>query len=155
MRMITLTSRFIIIMGVCAAVAVSASLQAIAANDVGTVKCHLNFDLDSWSVFYKSGKGDGRIHCNNGQSVAVKIRAHGGGVTFGKTKILDGKGSFSKVKDIGELYGSYAVSEAHAGAKGSAGAQAMTNGDVSLAISGTGEGYNLGFAFGSFKITPR
>ena len=32
-------------------------------------------------------------------------------------------------------------------------AQAMTKGDISLAIAGTGKGYDLGFAFGRFKIT--
>lgn len=117
-------------------------------------RCRLQFDLDSWSVFYKRSKGSGVITCDNGQSANVTISAHGGGVTFGKSEIKGGHGSFTKVYDISELFGSYAASEAHAGAKKSSGAQAMTKGKISLSVAGTGKGYDLGFAFGSFKITP-
>ncbi len=119
-----------------------------------TVNCRMTFDLKSWSVFYKSGKGAGVITCSNGQRSLVKIRTHGGGVTFGKNRIEGGKGSFSKVYKISDLYGKYAASEAHAGASSSAAAQAMTKGDISLTLSGTGHGVDIGFAFGSFKITP-
>ncbi len=118
------------------------------------VKCRMKFDLSSWSVFYKSGKGQGRITCSNGQSSNVKIRTHGGGVTFGKMKIEDGNATFTKVYDISDLYGSYARSEAHAGAAKHAEAVAMTKGNISMSLSGTGHGFNLGIAFGSFKIKP-
>lgn len=127
--------------------------EAVAKNKP-SVKCRITFNLRSWSVFYKRSKGEGVITCNNGQRADVKISAHGGGVTFGKSEIWGGHGTFSKVNDISELYGGYASSEAHAGASKSAGAEAMTKGDISLAISGTGEGVNIGFAFGSFKIKP-
>jgi hypothetical protein len=119
-----------------------------------TVKCHMKFDLKAWSVFYKSGKGRGAIRCSNGQRAEVKIKTTGGGITFGKSRIEDGKGTFSKVYDISELFGGYAASEAHAGASNSASAQAMTKGDISLSISGTGHGVDLGVAFGKFKISP-
>lgn len=118
-------------------------------------KCHLTFSLKSWSAFYKSGSGNGTVSCDNGQSSAVKIKTHGGGVTFGKSEIKNGHGTFSEVDDIKEIFGSYAASEAHAGAVKSAGAQAMTKGHVSLALSGKGKGFDLGFAFGRFKITPK
>lgn len=114
----------------------------------------MSFNLSSWSVFYKTGKGMGKITCDNGQTASVGIKTHGGGVSFGTSKILDGRGVFSKVNSMEELYGSYATSEAHAGVSGSAEAKAMTKGDISLALSGTGKGFNLGFAFGKFKITP-
>ncbi|MDP2600506.1 MAG: hypothetical protein Q8P84_07240 [Deltaproteobacteria bacterium] len=117
--------------------------------------CRMQFSLNSWSAFYKSGKGHGNITCDNGQKAAVKIRTHGGGVTFGKSKIVNGIGNFSKVNSINDLFGGYAESEAHAGASGSADAHAMWKGDVSLAISGTGTGWNLGVNFGKFKITRR
>jgi len=125
------------------------------AKDKGEVKCHMTFDLKGWSAFYKTMRGTGQITCDNGQSAAVKIKTYEGGVTFGKSRIIDGKGSFSKVANIQELYGSYASSGAHAGAVGSAAAQAMTKGDVSLALSGTGKGFDLGIAFGKFKIIPQ
>jgi hypothetical protein len=121
--------------------------------DNGKTECRMSFNLKSWSVFYKSGKGQGTITCDNGQSARVKIRTHGGGISFGKNEI-EGDGSFSKVKDIKELFGGYAESEAHAGASGSANAKALWNGDILLTLSGTGKGWDLGFSFGKFKITP-
>ncbi len=118
------------------------------------VKCHLTYTLKSWSAFYKSGKGEGTVTCDNGETANVQIRAHGGGVTFGKTNITDGKGTFSKVGSLSELYGSYASSEAHGGVVKSGDVRAMTKGTVSLAIHGTGSGVDMGIAFGAFKITP-
>jgi hypothetical protein len=117
-------------------------------------RCRITFDMKGWSVFYKRAKGTGVIRCDNGQNAHVSLSAHGGGVTFGKHEITDGHGTFTKVEDINKLFGSYATSEAHAGAHKSADAQAMTKGKVSLAFSGTGDGYDLGFAFGKLKITP-
>lgn len=125
------------------------------SNEKPEVKCEMEFSLSGWSAFYKQTKGSGTITCNNGQTAEVLIKTHGGGITFGKSEILNGHGSFSAVNDVNELFGSYATSEAHAGAVKSAAAQAMTKGPVSLALSGKGKGFDLGFAFGSFKITPQ
>lgn len=116
-------------------------------------KCKINFTMKSWSAFYQTGKGSGTIECDNGQTAKVKLKSHGGGVTFGKREVLNGHGTFSAVANIDELFGSYANTTAHAGAVKSASAQAMTKGEVSLALTGTGKGFDLGFAFGSFKIT--
>ena len=131
-----------------------AAVTSDSSNPTNEIKCNLSFNLKSWSVFYKSGKGDGTITCDNGEASDVKIRAKGGGLTFGKTHILDGKGTFSKVHNLSEVYGSYASSEAHGGVVKSGDVRAMTKGDVSLAIHGTGKGVDLGIAFGAFKITP-
>ena len=119
-------------------------------------KCRMDFTLSSWSVFYKSSKGEGTITCENGQTATVKITAKGGGISFGKSKIADGAGVFSEVGDISVLFGSYGEAEAHAGvgADKSTGAHAMTKGKVSLALTGKGEGWNVGFAFGKFTIKP-
>ena len=54
---------------------------------------------------------------------------------------------------IAEIFGSYAAAEAHAGAVQSAGAQVMTKGEVSLAWSGKGRGFDLGIAFGKLTIS--
>ena len=120
----------------------------------GETKCKMHFTLEGWSVFFKSASGHGNITCDNGQSSNVKIKITGGGITFGKTKITDGSGTFSAVKDIKELYGAYATSEAHGGVVKSGTAQALTKGPVSLALSGTGKGFDLGIDFGKFSITP-
>ena len=81
----------------------------------------------------------------------MTIKTTGGGLTFGKNRI-EGKGVFSEASGIDELFGSYATAEAHAGVVKSGSAQAMTKGEVSLAISGTGGGVDIGVAFGKFTI---
>ncbi len=116
------------------------------------VDCTMTFNLKGWSAFYKTAKGDGTISCDNGQKAKVTIKATGGGLTFGKSEIIGGTGKFSGASGIDELFGSYAQSEAHAGAGKSADAQAMTKGEVSLALHGKGRGVDIGFAFGKFTI---
>ncbi len=123
-------------------------------NGVPKTKCELTFEMNTWSVFYKSGQGQGHINCEDGQNTDVKIKAVGGGLSFGKTKLTNGKGTFSKVHEVNELYGAYAASEAHGGVVKSGTAQAMTKGDVSLALTATGRGFDFGIAFGKFKIDP-
>lgn len=118
----------------------------------GEVDCGMRFDLSGWSAFYKTARGTGRITCNNGQSMRVELVSKGGGVTVGKSTIENGVGEFSGVHDIKELLGSYVTAEAHAGAVKSAKGQVMTKGEVSLALSGTGRGWDLGVAFGKFTI---
>ena len=120
-----------------------------------TITCKMTFNLAGWSAFYKTASGDGNVHCSNGQHMAVRINAKGGGLSFGKSTLNNGHGEFSGVHDIKDILGSYATAEAHAGAVKSSGAQAMTKGEVSLAISGTGEGWDLGIAFGKFTIEAR
>jgi hypothetical protein len=113
----------------------------------------MTFEMSGWSAFYKTASGTGHIKCSNGQSASVKLKATGGGLTFGKSSIENGKGEFSGVKSIGETFGSYAEAEAHAGAVKSSKASVMTKGEVSLAISGTGRGWDLGIAFGKLTIS--
>jgi len=88
----------------------------------------------------------------NGQSAETTIKAKGGGITFGKSDVINGTGKFSGARSIGELFGSYAQAEVHAGAGKSAVAQALTKGEISLTLTGTGRGVDIGFAFG--KFTP-
>lgn len=117
--------------------------------------CRLDFEMAGWSVFYKTASGTGRVSCGNGQSMAVRIDAKGGGLTVGKSEIRGGRGEFSGVHSIREVLGTYVAAEAHAGAVKSSKAQVMTKGEVSLALAGTGEGFDLGVAFGAFTIEPR
>jgi hypothetical protein len=117
-----------------------------------TTKCTMKFSLEGWSVFYESASGSGTIHCDNGQSARVTIRAKGGGPTAGRWTIEDGSGTFSDVSDISDLFGTYASAEAHAGVGESSAARVVTKGDVSLALSGKGTGIDLGVSFGKFEI---
>jgi hypothetical protein len=139
-------------MRVLAALALVSAAAFGGTAQAADLECKLKFTMSGWSVFYKRADGTGTITCNNGQSVAVKLSARGGGLTAGKSTIRDGTGEFAGVHSIDDLFGSYASAEAHAGAVKSSKAQAMTKGEVSLALAGTGEGWDLGIAFGKFTI---
>lgn len=137
------------------ALAAACAMAIPAASAAGNVDCKMRFNMAGWSIFYKTASGTGTVTCDNGQSRAVRLSAKGGGITVGKSKIVNGIGEFSGVRSIDEVFGSYAAAEAHAGAVKSSKAQAMTKGDVSLALAGKGEGWDLGIAFGKFTISPR
>ena len=124
-----------------------------AASFAANVSCSMTFQMKGWSAFYKTASGTGTIRCSNGQSASVKLEAKGGGLTFGKSSIENGNGEFSGVTSIDEIFGSYAAAEAHAGAVKSSKASVMTKGEVSLALSGTGRGWDLGVAFGKLTIS--
>ena len=132
------------------------SLVALAQPAWGSgTTCRMQYSLSGWSAGYSTASGSGTITCDNGQSARVSLRATGGGITAGKSKIVNGDGRFSAVGDIGELFGSYASAEVHAGAVKSSAAQVVTKGTVSLAFSGTGKGVDLGVTFGKFVIAKR
>ena len=130
----------------------AAGLVPVTAAQAADVSCKMTFQLSGWSLFYKTASGSGTVRCSNGQSLHVRLRAKGGGLTFGKTKISNGIGKFSGISNVRDVLGHYANAEAHAGAQRSADAQVLTKGNVSLALSGKGEGWNLGVAFGAFII---
>ena len=138
--------------GVLVAIALLFGVQATAA---AAIDCEMDFSMSGWSAFYKTGSGIGTIHCNNVQSMKVKIRTKGGGITFGKQRIDNGRGKFSEVRNIKDLLGTYASGGAHAGAVKSSAASVVTKGDVSLALAGTGEGVDIGIDFGKFVISAR
>jgi hypothetical protein len=131
-----------------AAAAVGSTAQAKA-------DCKLKFNISGWSAFYKRSDGAGTISCTNGQSMHVRLRARGGGPSVGRSTIKNGTGEFSGVDNIRELLGTYVSAEAEAGAVKSARGQVVTKGPVSLALSGTGEGWEVGVAFGKFQILRR
>lgn len=115
--------------------------------------CQMDYTLKGWSAFYKVARGSGTITCDNGQTARVRISAKGGGLTAGKSEVREGKGKFSEVSSIGELFGTYASAGAAAGAVKSAEGMALTKGEVSLALSGKGTGFELGVSFGKFTLT--
>ncbi len=137
------------------AVAIACATLAAPAQAQGPIDCKLTFSMSGWSAFYKTASGTGTVTCDNGQKLAVSIDAKGGGLSFGKSKIVNGLGEFSGVSNIREVLGSYAAAEAHAGAVKSSKAQAMTKGNVSLALAGKGQGWDLGIAFGKFTLAAR
>lgn len=133
---------------------VFAALATTQAAQAADVKCTMDFRMTGWSAFYKASDGSGTIRCSNGQTMKVKLRARGGGLTVGKATIDSGKGEFTSISGgIKELLGSYVAAEAHAGAVNAAQANVMTKGEVSLSLAGTGKGWELGIAFGKLTIS--
>jgi hypothetical protein len=132
---------------------ISSSSAPVLAD--GETNCSMKFSMKGWSAFYKTSKGEGTITCDNGQTAAVTLKLTGGGVTFGKTETKNGIGKFSPVGKLENLLGSYGAAEAEAGAVKSTEAQALTKGTVSLALSGTGEGWSLGVSGAKFTIARK
>ena len=130
------------------------SAAVVAAEKApAAVECTMKFNLKGWSVFYKTAEGGGRVTCTNGETAKVKIKVTGGGLTFGKMDIRDGNGTFSEVIHIDEIFGPYVAAEVHAGAVKSAQASVFTKGEISLALTGTGRGMNIGIDFGRLVIS--
>jgi hypothetical protein len=145
--------RNLILIGVLAMLIGFSAVVAAQDKTPATAKCHMKFNLKGWSVFYKTAEGSGRVTCNNGEKANVKINLTGGGLTFGKMDILDGNGAFSEVIHLDEIFGAYVAAEAHAGVVKSVQASVYTKGEISLALSGTGRGMNIGVDFGKLEIS--
>lgn len=128
------------------------ALSAPSAHAANLIKCRMTFELSGWSIIYSTATGHGTVTCNNGESMDVDITAKGGGLTVGKYKLTDGRGTFSHISNINDVLGTYANAHAHAGVVGSSRAAAMTKGDVSLALRGTGKGWDIGAGFSGFTI---
>ena len=76
-----------------------------------------------------------------------------GGLTVGKSSIDNGHADFTGVKDIHDVLGSYAAGSAHAATVDSGAVSVMTKGEISMALSGTGRGWDVGVDFDDFTIT--
>jgi len=131
----------------------STGMYAVRAEAAGKIDCEMRFNLSGWAAIYKHAEGSGTITCNDGRSFNVHITAVGGGLTAGKYKVENGKGKFAEVSSVDQLFGSYAQGEANAGVVKSGTAQILTKGTSSLALSGAGEGVDIGISFGKFTIT--
>lgn len=118
------------------------------------LECKLRYSLSGWSLIYKHTTGTGVVSCNNGKSMPVRVTAKALGLTAGKWHIDNGQGKFTDVHNIHEVLGAYAQASANAGLAKSGEAQVLSKGDISLALSGAGEGVNLGVDIGQFKIEP-
>jgi hypothetical protein len=127
-------------------------MQVAHAASPNEIKCEMRFEMHGWSVFYKTAEGSANVSCTNGQRMSVHLRSKGGGLTFGK-QAIEGVGKFSGIYNINEILGTYVTGGAHAGAVNAAGGTVMTKGNVALALSGTGKGWNIGVDFGKFIIS--
>jgi len=140
------------ILAIAATASLLALLAPIASADDDKKNCDMTYTLKGWSAVYKTAKGEGTITCKSGETAQVEISVKGGGLTFGKTEIYNGKAEISGVKSINDIFGSYATASAHAGVVKEGAVEVMTKGSVSLALAGTGEGVDVGVDFSKFTI---
>ncbi len=141
--------------GIAAPAASQAHHSSASERRAPDLDCKLTFSLTGWSLIYKHADGTGRVTCENGRSMPVKISIKGGGLTAGKWHIDNGKGKFTDVHVISDVLGHYAQGGAHAGVVKSAEAQVLTKGTVSLALAGHGEGTDRGDDVGPLTISRR
>lgn len=135
---------------------VVASLTALPAPAPAAerdLSCKLEFTSREWSAFYDSAVGEGKVTCKDGSSMPVAIRARGIGITAGKWKITDGKGTFTHVARIDDVLGNYLSLGGDIGVAKAGTAKVLTKGKVSLALAGKGEGFDIGIAITGFKIS--
>lgn len=128
------------------------AVPCVAAAEGRKLDCTLSFTSEEWSAMYVSSTGTGTVECEDGSSLPVTIRAKGLGITAGKWKITRGKGNFTHVGAIDEVLGSYLSLGADAGVVKSGTAKLLSKGEVTLALAGKGEGFDIGIAVTEFTI---
>jgi hypothetical protein len=155
------TLQAVLVSTAAVALAGSASVGAQGAEPTGAAVrqerpartwCEMSFTMKGWSAIVSKASGQGVVTCDNGQRANVTLEIKGGGLTFGKTRIDEGKGMFSQVADIADIFGSYAQAEASAGAVESVDARVLTKGEVSLTVTSKGRGWNVGVSGAKFSI---
>ncbi|HEX7369363.1 MAG TPA: hypothetical protein VF284_03665 [Rhodanobacteraceae bacterium] len=142
-----------VLMGAALIGATSMAVVGTASAAQPDLDCKLTFSLTGWSAIYKHADGNGMVRCANGASMPVHIRVRGGGLTAGKWRINDGKGTFTDVYKINDVLGDYAAASADIGAVKSGTAQVLSKGTVSLALAGAGQGVNIGLSGAKFTIS--
>ena len=136
------------------ATALALALPAPAARAASPdINCRMDYHLTGWSLVYKHTTGTGVVTCDNGATMNVRLSARAIGATVGKWKIDNGVGRFSDVHNIREVLGNYAQANANAAVGKAAEAQVLTKGNVSLALTGTGKGWDIGAGFEAFTIS--
>lgn len=133
--------------------AAGAVCAAALPAQAGSLGCTMKYTLSGWSAFYKTASGRGTVNCSDGSAMEVKLSSKGGGLTFGKSTIDNGRGEFAGVRNIRDVLGDYAAGSAHGGAGDAAGVIGLTKGEVSLSLRGEGRGVDAGVDFGKFTIS--
>jgi hypothetical protein len=116
--------------------------------------CTMTYKMSGFSLVYKQYDGIGNISCRNGQRAQVTLASKSIGFTIGKSEI-EGTGVFSDVRNLNEIYGSFAAFEGHMGATKSVDGQLLTRGEISLVLTGKGRGIDIGVTLGALTIKPK
>jgi len=129
--------------------------SAAFAEDRAGLECTIRFQLSGWSAIYERVDGTGIVACSDDTAMPVVVQAPGGGFRVGKPQITNGTGRFEHVRQISDVFGTYAQGDAHAGVVRSGETGLLTNGKVSLGLAVKGEGNDLGIDMAGFTIRPQ
>ncbi|MDE0854839.1 MAG: hypothetical protein OSA97_10500 [Nevskia sp.] len=136
-----------------AALVITAAAALVPAAQADDLSCKMSFSIQGWSLIYKTASGHGTVSCSDGSTLKVHLSSKGGGLTVGKSSIDDGHADFTGVTNIHDVLGSYAAAAAHGAAVKAGAASVLTKGEISMALSGTGRGWDVGVDFSDFTIT--
>jgi len=129
--------------------------SAALADQPRTIDCTLRFQLSGWSAIYDRVDGTGIVVCTDGTSMPVFVQAQGAGLTAGRSKITVGTGEFTGVRQIGDVMGTYAPGDWIVDVVQSAEAKLLSNGKVSLGLTGKGDDYDFRSGVVGFAIHPQ
>lgn len=129
--------------------------SATFADDRAGLECTIRFQLSGWSAIYERVDGTGIVACSDDTAMPVVVQAPGGGFRVGQPRITNGTGRFAHVRQISDVFGTYAHGDVYAGVVESAETGLLTNGKVSLGLAIKGEGDDLGNGLAGFTIRPQ
>ena len=127
--------------------------SAASAEDRPALECTMRFQLSGWSAIYERVDGTGIVACSDDTQLPVLIEAPGAGFTVGKPQITNGTGRFAHVRQISDVFGTYAQGDVHAALVKSGETGLLTNGKVTLGLKR--EGDDVGIAAAGFTIPPQ
>ena len=112
--------------------------------------CQLGFAIANWLVKHQRGTGVGTLRCSDSEIMVVRIKVKGRGITAGTHGTSGGHATFSRVRRIHDLLGSY-VSGARPDEADVAGAQRLSKGGVTVILTGR-EGWDRGVTFDTIEL---
>lgn len=118
------------------------------------ISCSMTYKLEGFSLAYRQYDGSGEVTCDNGEKALVSLSSKSIGFTIGYSSI-EGEGYFTEVRNINEILGNYISLGNHFGFNKSIDRQILTSGEISLALTGRGHGFDIGFTIGDLSIKWR
>ena len=129
--------------------------SAALAEDRAGLECTIRFQLSGWSAIYERVDGTGIVACSDDTAMPVVVQAPGAGFRVGQPKITNGTGRFAQVRQISDVFGTYAQGDVQTGVVKSSETGLLTNGKVSLGLAVKREGDDFGVGIARFTIRPQ